>query len=256
MATIWLRRVVLAAFIVLAFVPASAFAATMDYLGAWSSSTTYATGKVVKHNGGIFYSLKSTNSAPNRNKPPSENPAWWELVGSAVKPRAVYDVTGKYVGPLVSGDANGNSAFVGFNAGGFLAPVSVLTWGFVVCNESAAVCVPSAQNNYGGSKVYTTTDCSGTAYYWSNELSGNFARTYGVASSSSGNSPVALSFDIYYPTNETKRTIASYYVGQIEGCKRMNYQNFVPTPSADLIVNDGTFTKVTISGFTAPFYIK
>lgn len=82
MAAVWLRRVVLAAFIVLAFVPASAFAATMDYLGTWSSSTTYATGKVVKHNGGIFYSLKSTNSAPNRNKPPGSSPTWWEKVGA------------------------------------------------------------------------------------------------------------------------------------------------------------------------------
>ena len=234
----------------------TAIAAAMDYLGAWSSSTTYAAGKVVKHNDGIYYSLKSTSSAPNKNKTPSANPTWWEAVGSAVKPRAVYDVTGKYVGPRVSGDANGGSAFVGFSAGGFLAPVGVLTWGFLVCNESAAVCVPSAQNNYSGLKVYTTTDCSGTAYYWSNEMNGNFARTYGAASSNSGNSPVALSFDIYYPTNETKRTIASYYVGQIEGCKRMNYQNFVPTPSADLIVNDGTFTKVSISGFTGPFDIK
>jgi hypothetical protein len=79
---VWLRSLVLAAFIVLAFVPATAFAATMDYLGTWSSSTTYATGKVVKHNGGIFYSLKSTNSAPNRNKTPSENPTWWEPVGT------------------------------------------------------------------------------------------------------------------------------------------------------------------------------
>jgi hypothetical protein len=82
MAAVWFRRLVLAAFIVLAFVPASAFAATMDYLGTWSSSTTYATGKVVKYNGGIFYSLKSTNSAPNRNKTPSENPTWWEQVGT------------------------------------------------------------------------------------------------------------------------------------------------------------------------------
>ena len=82
MVAVWFRRLVLAAFIVLAFVPASAFAATMDYLGAWSSSTTYATGKVVKHNGGIFYSLKSTNSAPNRNLSPPSNPTWWEQVGT------------------------------------------------------------------------------------------------------------------------------------------------------------------------------
>jgi hypothetical protein len=82
MAAVWLRRLVLATFIFLAFVPATAFAATMDYLGTWSSSTTYTTGKVVKHNGGIFYSLKSTRSAPNRNYAPSTSPTWWEPVGT------------------------------------------------------------------------------------------------------------------------------------------------------------------------------
>lgn len=60
----------------------SSIAATMDYLGTWSSSTTYAVGKVVKHNGGIFYSLKSSSSAPNKGKLPADNPAWWEPVGT------------------------------------------------------------------------------------------------------------------------------------------------------------------------------
>lgn len=32
---------------------AGAGAATMDYLGTWNSTTTYAVGKVVKYNGGI-----------------------------------------------------------------------------------------------------------------------------------------------------------------------------------------------------------
>ena len=82
MAAVWLRRLVLMALIVTTCLPASAFAATMDYLGTWSSSTTYATGKVVKHNGGIFYSLKSTTAAPNRNRIPSTNPTWWEQVGT------------------------------------------------------------------------------------------------------------------------------------------------------------------------------
>lgn len=82
MAAVWLRRLVLVALITTACLSASAFAATMDYLGSWSSSTTYATGKVVKHNGGIFYSLKSTTAAPNRNRLPSTNPTWWEQVGT------------------------------------------------------------------------------------------------------------------------------------------------------------------------------
>jgi hypothetical protein len=82
MAAVWLRRLVLAALLTTASLSASAFAATMDYLGTWSSSTTYATGKVVKHNGGIFYSLKSTTAAPNRNRVPSTNPTWWEQVGT------------------------------------------------------------------------------------------------------------------------------------------------------------------------------
>ena len=60
----------------------STYAATMDYLGTWNSSTTYAIGKVVKHNGGIFYSLKSTNAAPNRNFSPPSNLTWWEQVGT------------------------------------------------------------------------------------------------------------------------------------------------------------------------------
>ena len=46
--------ILVVALLVAGFSP-SAYAAAMDYLGAWSSSTTYAVGKVVKHNGGIFY---------------------------------------------------------------------------------------------------------------------------------------------------------------------------------------------------------
>lgn len=82
MAGFWFCRIALVALITTACVTASAFAATMDYLGAWSSTTTYATGKVVKYSGGIFYSLKSTTAAPNRNRVPSANPTWWEQVGT------------------------------------------------------------------------------------------------------------------------------------------------------------------------------
>ncbi|WP_395664245.1 hypothetical protein [Aestuariivirga sp.] len=243
MAAVWLRRLVLATFIFLAFVPATAFAATMDYLGTWSSSTTYATGKVVKHNGGIFYSLKSTNSAPNRNKPPSDNPAWWEPVGSAVKPRAVYDATGKFIGVM-------NNGWLVINSGSQQVLVDFRRDGFSPeCTGSAAECVPSAANNYLGDKVYTTSDCSGTAYYSWEQQDISRGRTYGTSSAG------VVSFDWYFPTNLTLRTISSWYVGSADGCQRMNYLRF-QSPSVSIPVHDGTFTKVTISGFTAPFYIK
>ena len=244
MAAVWLRRLILAAFIVLAFVPTSAFAATMDYLGAWISSTTYATGKVVKHNGGIFYSLKSSSSAPNKNKPPSDNPAWWEPVGSAVKPRTVYDATGKFIGVLNNGWLEINSGnqrvVINFGGDGF----------FPDCTDSAAVCVPSAANDYLGYKVYTTSDCSGTAYYHLGFEDLNRGRTYGTSSGG------VVAFDWYFPTNQTLRTASSQYMGPIEGCQRMNFAGRFKSPSVSIHVHDGTFTKVTIGGFTVPFYIK
>jgi hypothetical protein len=70
MAAVRLRRLVIAALIFLAFVPASAFAATMDYLGTWSSSTTYSKDTVVKHNSGLFYSLNRTASEVSVLKSP------------------------------------------------------------------------------------------------------------------------------------------------------------------------------------------
>jgi YVTN family beta-propeller protein len=60
----------------------SAVSATMNYLGAWSNTTTYTTGSVIVYNKGIYYSLKSTNAAPNRNFIPSSNPTWWAPVGT------------------------------------------------------------------------------------------------------------------------------------------------------------------------------
>jgi hypothetical protein len=59
----------------------SAIAATMDYLGAWSGTTTYATGKVVVYNRAIYYSLRSTSSSPNRNRLPTDA-TWWAQVGT------------------------------------------------------------------------------------------------------------------------------------------------------------------------------
>ena len=57
-------------------------AATMNYLGTWSNAVIYKPGSVVVYNNGIFYSLKSTKAAPNRNYTPSNNPSWWQQVGT------------------------------------------------------------------------------------------------------------------------------------------------------------------------------
>lgn len=57
-------------------------AATMNYLGGWSNAVIYKLGSVVVYNSGIFYSLKSTKSAPNRNYTPSNYPSWWQQVGT------------------------------------------------------------------------------------------------------------------------------------------------------------------------------
>jgi hypothetical protein len=44
--------------------------------------TSYKAGSVVVYNNGIYYSLKSTAKAPNRNYVPSSNPTWWTMVGT------------------------------------------------------------------------------------------------------------------------------------------------------------------------------
>lgn len=54
----------------------------MGYLGPWKNTTTDATGGVITHNSGIYYALKSTKSAPNKNFIPSSNPSWWAQVGT------------------------------------------------------------------------------------------------------------------------------------------------------------------------------
>ncbi len=57
-------------------------AANMNYLGGWSNAVIYKPGSVVIYNKGIYYSLKSTKAAPNRNFIPNTNPSWWEQVGT------------------------------------------------------------------------------------------------------------------------------------------------------------------------------
>jgi hypothetical protein len=81
MALSFLSRVLMTAS-VWAAVSSCAFAATMDYLGSWSNTAIYTTGKVVVYNKGVYYSLKSTNAAPNKNYTPSSNPTWWAQVGT------------------------------------------------------------------------------------------------------------------------------------------------------------------------------
>lgn len=67
---------------VLCSVGSASEAGTMNYLGNWSNVTSYKAGSVVIYNNGIYYSLKSTTKAPNRNYIPSSNPAWWTMVGT------------------------------------------------------------------------------------------------------------------------------------------------------------------------------
>lgn len=59
-----------------------AAAATMDYLGTWNATATYAVGKVVKYKGAIFYSRTSTSSNPNRNREPTLSSQYWEQIGT------------------------------------------------------------------------------------------------------------------------------------------------------------------------------
>jgi collagen type I/II/III/V/XI/XXIV/XXVII alpha len=75
------RRLFTLVALTLLVIATSLQAATMDYLGSWNATTTYAVGKVVVYNKGIFYSLKSSNSAPNRNRLPTD-PSWWAQVGT------------------------------------------------------------------------------------------------------------------------------------------------------------------------------
>ncbi len=57
-------------------------AATMNYIGNWSGTATYPLGNVVTYNNAIYYSLKSSRTAPNKNKIPNQQPTWWQPVGT------------------------------------------------------------------------------------------------------------------------------------------------------------------------------
>ena len=54
----------------------------MNYIGGWSNSVTYKEGLVVVYNSRIYYALKGSRAAPNKNYVPSNNPTWWVPVGS------------------------------------------------------------------------------------------------------------------------------------------------------------------------------
>jgi len=57
-------------------------AAMMNYIGNWNATTIYFVGNVVTYNNAIYYSLKSSLTAPNKNKNPTQQPAWWQPVGT------------------------------------------------------------------------------------------------------------------------------------------------------------------------------
>ena len=57
-------------------------AATMNYVGNWVNTGTYKVGSVVADGSGIYYSRKSTTSAPNKGYAPSTNPVWWQQIGT------------------------------------------------------------------------------------------------------------------------------------------------------------------------------
>lgn len=63
-------------------IASSAMSATMNYLGGWRTAIVYPAGSVVSYNNGIFYSLKSSSTAPNTNKNPVSSPTWWRRIGT------------------------------------------------------------------------------------------------------------------------------------------------------------------------------
>ena len=60
----------------------TALSKDMNYLGNWVNSKAYNVGSVVAYNMGIFYSLKDTRFAPNKNHVPDSSPTWWVQVGT------------------------------------------------------------------------------------------------------------------------------------------------------------------------------
>ena len=68
-------------------VGSAAHGATMNYLGTWTNVKTYRPCSVIAYNMVLFYSLRGTLTAPNRNRVPTSNPAWWVQDGTVGNPR-------------------------------------------------------------------------------------------------------------------------------------------------------------------------
>lgn len=119
----------------------SAFSATMNYLGKWTNTTSYATGSVITYNNVIYYSLKSTKSAPNKNFAPDVSPAWWQPIGNTSI--SVLDATGKFMGSLIDQESMWFTTPDGAIVMRFASPL-----GFA----------------YPYNMFYETADCSGQAY--------------------------------------------------------------------------------------------
>lgn len=54
----------------------------MNFVGDWGNSYAYKEGIVVRFNGALYYALKGSKVAPNRNLAPSTNPSFWAPVGT------------------------------------------------------------------------------------------------------------------------------------------------------------------------------
>lgn len=75
-------RTLLATSALMLVMATAAHSKPMNFVGDWSNAAKYSVGQVVQYNGGLFYALKSTRSAPNVNFIPSNNPTWWVPVGT------------------------------------------------------------------------------------------------------------------------------------------------------------------------------
>lgn len=134
-------RTALCSVALLGFAATSAISATMNYLGKWLNSTSYTTGSVITYNNVIYYSLKSSKSAPNKNYAPDVSPNWWQPLGNTSI--SVVDATGKFMGSLIDQESMWFNTPDGAIVMRFASPL-----GFA----------------YPYNMLYETLDCSGQAY--------------------------------------------------------------------------------------------
>lgn len=76
-----LLKIVTGSALVLGATASAVLSAAMNYLGGWDSSQVYPKGSVIEFKKGIYYSLRSDPSAPNKNRSP-DDPTWWSLIGT------------------------------------------------------------------------------------------------------------------------------------------------------------------------------